>query len=150
MDVKSARWGFYFHADGPLGLQVDNRLIKGQAAASAALAATIQWLRDQNIQVILIGPVPTYEYSVQLNLAQEKATGQTHLYSTSDQDWRKHTAFIDVVNAAQRNGATAPFHFIDPIQWLCPWECLVERQGVAVYRDSNHLSVEGAMALEKI
>jgi len=35
--------------------------------------------------------------------------------------------------------------YFDPITWMCNEQCVVESDGVALYRDAGHLSVAGAM-----
>jgi len=47
-----------------------------------------------------------------------------------------------------KRGGEASFRFLDPIQWLCAAKCVVLKDGIPLYRDSHHLSVAGAMALE--
>ena len=137
--VLSAYWSAYFREDGPLKAQAGNPPAWGSDAAKNALHATIEWLRDNGRQVILIGPVPVYEPSVPLALALEKATGRRILQSSSDTDQRKKNAtFFEVVEAEKHEGG-APFRFLDPIQWLCTPLCTVMQDGVPLYRDSHHL-----------
>ena len=119
--------------------------VKGTAAAQQALAATVQWLREHDRQVILIGPVPVYSQSVPLALALEAATGHRLLHSSASDQRSKQAPFLRVVDAVQPG---ASFRFLDPIQWLCHDDCQVMKDGVPLYRDSHHLSVAGAMALE--
>jgi peptidoglycan/LPS O-acetylase OafA/YrhL len=145
--VMSAYWSTYFRKGGPLTAQAGNPPAKGIDAAKNALTSTIQWLRDNGRQVVLIGPVPVYEKSVPLALALEKATDRTLLHSTMDEQRKKHASFFEVVNGASRGGG-ASFRFLDPIQWVCAEECMVMKDGVPLYRDSHHLSVAGAMSME--
>jgi peptidoglycan/LPS O-acetylase OafA/YrhL len=144
--VISAFWSTYFHEDGPLTAQAGNPPAKGTDAAKNALASTIQWLRDNGRQVVLIGPVPVYAKSVPLALALEEAYGRQFLHSSAQEQKKKNVSFFEVVDAVQRVGTS--FQFLDPIQWLCAVDCIVMKKDVSLYRDSNHLSVAGAMALE--
>ena len=147
--VMAAFWSTYFREDGPLTAQAGNPPAKGADAAKNALASTIQWLRDDGRQVVLLGPVPVFDKSVPLALALEKATGRTLLHSSLDEQRKKHASFFGVVDATKRGGGGVSFRFLDPIQWLCAEECLVMKNGVPLYRDPHHLSVAGAMALEE-
>lgn len=151
-DIKTvvivAYWSTYFREDGPLTVQAGNERSKDSDIAKTALASTIQWLRSNNRQVVLIGPVPVYESSVPLVLALEKATGSKFLSSSMEKQRKKHASFFDVVNEAKRGSEEASFRFLDPIQWLCADDCKVMKDGTPLYRDSHHLSVAGAMALE--
>lgn len=120
-------------------------LAEGTAAASEGLAATLQWLRDNGKQAILIGPVPVYDKSVPLAQALGAATNRNLLHSTGQDQLAKHAAFYALVSAVQ----PAPwFRYLDPIQWMCSDECATMKAGVPLYRDANHLSVAGALALQ--
>lgn len=146
--VMSAFWSTYFREDGPLTAQAGNPPAKGIDAAKNALASTIQWLRDDGRQVVLVGPVPVYDKSVPMALALEKATDRTLLHSSMDEQRKKHASFFEVVDVAKRGEGGASFRFLDPIQWLCAEDCMVMKDGIPLYRDSHHLSVAGVMALE--
>ena len=144
--VMAAYWSTYFRENGPLSESGEGGVsVKGTAAAQHALASTVQWLRDHDRQVILIGPVPVYDKSVPLALALEVATGRSLLHSSASDQRSKHAPFLTVVDAVQPG---ASFRFLDPIQWLCTDDCKVMKDSVPLYRDSHHLSVAGAMALE--
>jgi peptidoglycan/LPS O-acetylase OafA/YrhL len=149
-DIKtvllSAYWSSYFKDDGPLTAAAGEPPATGTRAAQAALTSTIQWLRDNRRQVVLVGPVPVYETSVPMALALEKATGRALLHSSLNEQRQKHASFFKVIDSAKRGGAS--FRFLDPIQWLCAEECMVMKDGIPLYRDEHHLSVAGAMALE--
>lgn len=145
--VMSAYWSAYFQVGGPLKAQAGNSHTKEVDVAKNSLASTIQWLRDDGRQVVLIGPVPVYEKNVPLALALEKASRRQLLHSSAEEQRRKHASFFEVVNAAQRT-SSGFFQFLDPIQWLCAEDCLVIKDGILLYRDSHHLSAAGAMALE--
>lgn len=120
-------------------------LAEGTVAASEGLAATLQWLRDNGKQVILIGPVPVYDKSVPLAQALGVATNRSLLHSTGQDQLAKHAAFYELVSAVQ---PALSFRFLDPIQWMCSEECATMKAGVPLYRDSHHLSLAGALALQ--
>ena len=145
--VMSAYWNNYFHENGPLTASTGNTPVKGTYIAKNALLLTIQWLRDEGKQVVLIGPVPVYEQNVPLALALEKAMDRKLLNLSTIEQRRKHASFFEVINEVKRPWAGS-FRFLDPIQWMCADNCLVMKDGVPLYRDWNHLNVAGAMALE--
>ena len=145
--LMSARWGASFSKDSPLKASANQAPAKGSAAAGNALASTIQWLRDNKNQVVLIGPVPVYEKSVPLALALEKKMGLKFIPSSMEAQQLKHASFLQVIDDAKRQG-DASFRYLDPIKWMCADNCVVMKDGVALYRDANHLSVAGAMELE--
>ena len=147
--VMSAFWSAYFRENGPLTAQTGNPPAKGIDAAKNALASTIQWLRDNGRRVVLVGPVPVYDKSVPMALALDKTTDRTLLHTSVKEQHKKHASFFEVVEGTKRRGgAVTSFRFLDPIEWLCAEECMVMKDGIPLYRDSNHLSVAGAMALE--
>lgn len=61
-----------------------------------------------------------------------------------------HLPFFETIESAEldilRGGTLS---LLDPISWLCADDCLVMKDGEPLYRDSHHLSLSGAMALEK-
>lgn len=145
--VLSANWGWYFLAESPVtGYNGGDLLGTGTSIAQRALASTIEWLQANGRQVILIGPVPTYGKSVPLSLAMEAAGGHHKKeYSLASEQRTKYAPFFDVVETIARRDT---FVFLDPIQWLCAKDCLVMNNNLPIYRDSNHLSVAGAMGME--
>ena len=91
--VMAAYWSAYFYKDGPLRAQVSNDQYKVSEVAKTALSSTIQWLRANNRQVVLIGPVPVYESSVPLVLALEKARDRNYLQLSIDEQQKKMPLF---------------------------------------------------------
>jgi peptidoglycan/LPS O-acetylase OafA/YrhL len=145
--VMSAYWSTYFREDGPLSKLTGNTTAHGTQVAQGALLSTIQWLRDNGRQVVLIGPVPVHEHSVPMALALAKVTNRKLIDSTFDEQHLKHSPFFKVVESIKR-GDGMQFSFLDPIQWMCAKNCVVMKAGTALYRDSHHLSIAGAMSLE--
>jgi hypothetical protein len=97
--------------------------------------------------VVLIGPVPVYKNNVPLALALQQTKDQTSSLSNAAAQRQKNTAFFEAVGTAAAQGGDS-LTFLDPILWMCPDECMLIKDGFWLYRDSNHLSVTGAMAFE--
>jgi len=146
--VISAFWSLYFHQDSELSAMSGNPPVKGMQAASNALNGTMQWLFDNNKQVIVIGPVPIYEKSVPLSLALEKSMSHPILHSSRTEQQKKHALFFEIIENA-KNDSKNYFQFLDPVQWMCAEDCLIVKDNVSLYRDAHHLSIAGAMNLEK-
>ena len=144
--VLSAAWRSYFREDGPLTAQAGSPRAGGANAASNALGATLQWLLDENRQVVLIGDVPVYNKSVPLALVLEQAGLHKFVRSSLFSEQQKNASFTEAVEASKRKGAS--FSFLDPLKWMCAEECVVIKSGVPMYFDLNHFSVAGAMSLE--
>jgi peptidoglycan/LPS O-acetylase OafA/YrhL len=144
--VLMAFWSTYFRDHGPLRMVLqDGARIEGIAAAQRSLDMTRKWLEENGRTVILVGPVPVYDKDVPAALAVEALTERRALDLSVSEQRRKHAPFLAAVDGF-RSGAS--FRFLDPIPWLCARECEVIKDGVPLYRDSNHLSVAGAIALQ--
>jgi len=144
--VMTAFWSTYFREGGPLQMvSSTGETIDGQAGAQAGLRATLQWLRQSQRTVMLIGPVPTYSKSVPAALALEAATGRKGARSSLDQERLDNAPLLAVVEEFKLD---AQFHYVDPAPWLCTPQCRLIEDGAPLYRDAHHLSVAGAMALK--
>lgn len=144
--VLAAYWSFYFSENDELTSTDDFPPARGSDAARTGLISTIQWLRENAKQVVLIGPVPVFDKNVPLALALGKAKDRSYLHSSMAEQRKDISAFLDAVDSVKRNGTS--FRFLDPIQWLCSESCMVVKDGIPLYRDAHHLSIAGAMALE--
>lgn len=146
--LMSANWGWYFSddtllKDGRGGAASTSRV----TVAQGALTSTVEWLLQHGLKVILIGPVPTYKKSVPLSLVMETATGRPQRQQLTASDQRsRHAPFFNVVAALEHRSS---LRFLDPIQWLCTSECAVVKNALPLYRDAGHLSVSGAISMEK-
>jgi peptidoglycan/LPS O-acetylase OafA/YrhL len=142
--VIAALWTTYFREDAPLTTALGGLTGSGSTVARHALLSTLQWLEDNGKQVVLIGPVPIYDRSVPLALALEITRGKQFNRSTADAAQKNNAEFFSAVATLKSSEVL----MLDPIPWLCPDACMVLKDGIPLYRDSNHLSVAGAMALK--
>lgn len=140
--VLSAMWSRYFGVDGPLSVVDGDQLLKGEAAARQAFLSTLQWLKAHGKKVVLIGPVPVYDMNVPLALAFGSAHHHDFVFSNADVQYKKNELFFEIGNKFLSG---AGVRLLDPISWMCNEQCVVESDGVALYRDVGHLSVAGAM-----
>lgn len=146
--VMAADWKLYFRENSPLSASSPSTTsTNGSSAAEVEFFSTIQWLRANGRQAILIGPVPTYDKDVPLAHALELTFGRSVLHRTSASEQRyKNALFFSALNSIPPG---PNFRFLDPIQWLCAEDCLMMKDGESLYRDSGHLSIAGAMAMEE-
>jgi hypothetical protein len=131
--------------DGKRRVPVENAEA-GVALVSARLEADVKTLVAAGKRVVLVLPVPAYKKPIARILALRA--------------WRQQRVEIELPRArheaaqrlvtqalravAARTGAT----IIDPTDVLCPGDaCLFSKDGVSIYRDSNHLTAEGARML---
>jgi len=145
--VIAAFWSRYFSELGPVKIPQDNREeIVGLDAAQTGLRTTLQWLQENGRAILLIGPVPAYTKDVPAALAVQTITGKQFLPSTLSEEKLFNAPFLDLVGEFKTG---ASFRYWSPIDWLCAKECLLIKNGIPLYRDSHHLSVQGAMELKE-
>lgn len=144
--VLAAHWTHYFRSERELVATSGDPPATNARAVADGLRSTLQWLKESEHEVVVIGPVPWFAKSVPLGLAQEQATGTKFDRSSLAEQAEHHGGFL---KAMSQYSSAKGFRFLDPIRWLCEAECAVVRDGVALYRDSNHLSVAGAASLRE-
>ena len=145
--VMAAFWSRYFSELGPVKVARDSSdEIVGLAAAQTGLRTTLQWLQLSDRAILLLGPVPAYKKDVPAALAVQTITGKPFIRSTLSEEKLFNAPFLDLVGEFK---ADASFRYWSPIDWLCAKECLLIKDGIALYRDSHHLSVQGAMELKE-
>ena len=117
-----------------LGAEATGVITKG-------LPRTIDKLQGEGIEVLLIGPVPTYELSVPYLHANQAMLGQPV-------PGGKHIKDHNLQNRefySTARGLSSRLKFIDPAEWICTPLCTVGTPPSMFYRDQHHLSISGAM-----
>lgn len=109
-----------------------------------AFKTTLDWLRKIDKTVMLLGPIPTYDNSIPYLLAVSDNQHKKAPIKTSNEIIKRHQEFFETVRTYNK---TANIKFLNPVDWLCQPECILSINGTSLYRDSNHLSIEGALAL---
>jgi len=114
---------------------------------SQGLASTLRRLNRAGIPVVIVHPVPVVSPVSISNCAAIRILTKTCTSSAArtavEHDLRSS------VDAEDRAAAAAPKAWtIDLTNQLCgPDRCPTTRSGTVLYRDSTHLSVDGALAL---
>lgn len=140
--VLAAYWLAYVRPDGLL----ETADLKGAAATNEALSLTLNYFLNKKIHVVLLGPVPTFEKNVPHDLATSMMHGREPQASNKVQEYQRNANYFDATNAFKgREGIT----LLDPIDWLCKPQCKTHDDGISLYRDDDHLSVEGALRLQR-
>ena len=140
--VVAAYWDNYVGNKFPMkdaGPKSEN---PNKEPAVTGLKRTLSWLAGLNREAYLIGPVPAYDKNVPLAVALEYAQGRSLISMTMNEHRDKHAWFFRIADTSDKSR----IQFVDPSRWICKPVCLVEDAGV-LYRDGNHLSVHGALAL---
>jgi hypothetical protein len=129
--VISANWSKYLE---PISAAPNN--------ATQGLTESLEWLHNAGKSVLVIGPVPVYEKNVPLSLALAIAINTNHPNSNINEQINLNTHFYESTRALT---TYKKIKVVDPIQWMCTPDCLHFFNGHSLYRDSNHLSVQGAL-----
>lgn len=141
--VLSAHWTSYLGPKSPMeGGRAERLAPVSQGPAAVGLARTLRWLESEHRNVYLIAPVPTYKRNVPLTLALRRAWNRERVRKTMEMHVEEQQEFFKVVRREDNPMLTV----LDPAEWMCRPRCALESKGVAFYRDSNHLSVAGALA----
>lgn len=129
----------------------DGHQLERGPAFARAFEETISVLSKRGVHVWVIEQVPPQLVDVPSALAKTSYFGRDpKSLERTYQDIELRRQPTDVVFAAfrKKGGVT----FIDPADKFCPEQkrCLIENEGHALYRDSNHLSIYGALWSENI
>lgn len=143
------RWGL--HANGsrygreagqpavisPLGIGAN------PDALQQGLERTLAFLKQHNINVILIMSLPEVGWSVPSQLARAKWFGYPAPSGpTREAYWARQKPVMEIFARLKVNN---DFHVLEVAPIFCPESrCLVEHRGVPLYRDDDHLSNHGA------
>lgn len=134
-------WSTYFDGNALVTLPESQGSPTGADAMRSGLGGTLRWLSERHRLVAVIGPVPTYSAEVPLALALAEASGARDVLPMTQASHReRHEPFFDALGESLRPGQ----RLIDPAEWACASKCVVEVDGVPLYRDAHHLSVAGA------
>jgi hypothetical protein len=101
---------------------------------------TISALLDRGIKVVLIASIPEQRYEIPKCLAQ-KSVDFCSIDRKNAENYRRLAT--SELHAARQDASKV--RFWDPFGALCDKEkCLVERDGVILYHDDNHLTYAGS------
>jgi len=163
-DIKNiflvARWSYYVMG-GPDGLRAamitdSDRISRSPEEAARAfqrnLAATVRMLGQEGRNVYIIKQVPEqFDFDTRAAFYRAVRTGQdAGLNAVIAKDNETYQALADA--AIDTLASEARIIIIDPATVLCEKNgvCALEKDGMLLYRDENHLSVEGAMTLQQL
>jgi peptidoglycan/LPS O-acetylase OafA/YrhL len=119
---------------------------EGLASAGAQLRADLATLVGRGKAVHLMLPVPAYDRDVSAYMARQQWSGRPVELRLSR---ARHQALTrDLSALLRRLAAETSARVIDPADALCPGdECLFAVDGLAFYRDNNHLAAGAAPLL---
>jgi len=147
-----ARWALY--AEGsrykneegfPLLLTPSRDPADDRGRFDELLGATVRRLRELDVNVVLISSVPEVGFDVPMALARNLASGRHIAMAPTLDELHERQAQTTALLAKQH------VRTVDPSSVLCDSStCAVSRDGNALYSDTNHLSVHGAMALTSL
>jgi peptidoglycan/LPS O-acetylase OafA/YrhL len=138
--VMSAFWGTYLGDGSFVVPDLPDPEDGGVPTVAKSFSRTLRLLGRRNINVVVIGPIPTYARSVPMVLAWEANNGRIWEGKSAQQHRIDNAIFFGVLNALEGDH----IKLMDPSEWMCAPVCAVEVGGTSLYRDDNHLSVYGA------
>jgi peptidoglycan/LPS O-acetylase OafA/YrhL len=115
----------------------------------AALARTIDKLREQNVDVFVLIDIPTATVDPPRMLAMQEFAGIDQKYALPVAGY--HQGLASGIYAFREKYGEKGVTFVDPAALLCDTTtCRTEAEGRSLYYDKTHLSVFGARYLSKL
>jgi peptidoglycan/LPS O-acetylase OafA/YrhL len=147
--VLVGRWAFYARGtrygaeDGkPVVISPDG-ISGNQSAFRRGFEQTLLMLRERGVKVVLLAPVPEVGWHVPSGMARAALFDRSEITGPTLDAYR--TRQRPVSETFDELTARFGVRVVDVVPVLCPGTtCLVERAGQPLYRDDDHLSVEGA------
>jgi len=137
------RWSMYF-TDTHAALY-DDRSTVSREVASRGISRTLTWLQGKGLQTILLGDVPGHMDDVPLAMALRHAHGTLPVPARTPQDVRDRDRVFDTLAASVAERTHA--RLVDVVPWFCSnTSCEHQIDGKPIYRDDNHLNIEGALS----
>jgi len=133
--ILTARWELWLEDSRVDLLAMDGTPIPADQKREL-LAETVETIVEAGAKVVVMGQVPSYQDSVPYRLAVNDVAAV--------QGSRQYKG---IQSQAGTRWLTGYSGFVDVAPWLCRPECAVNDSAGAYYRDSNHLSEHGAVAL---
>jgi peptidoglycan/LPS O-acetylase OafA/YrhL len=116
------------------------------AFVSDQLIHDVGGLTERGKRVVIILPFPSYPRSVSATLAKQTFWHRNEPFENSFAGYLARTG--DITAALRAVAMATHAELLDPAAFICSsGTCAIERDAVALYRDDNHLSPEGAKML---
>ncbi|GCL66254.1 acyltransferase family protein [Pseudaquabacterium pictum] len=113
------------------------------------LVRSLDRLAALGVQVTVVAQVPETEHLVPLALARAVALQRTVDLAPAQQDYQARQAVVEAL--FQQHLPPRQVAVLRPASVLCPADrCAVVIDGAPVYRDTNHLTRSGALALTSV
>jgi peptidoglycan/LPS O-acetylase OafA/YrhL len=145
LDPASVVLNAYWLYPGPLVPESGVSLVDGESALSRGVQETVKRLGPAHRSVCVVLDVPVARYPVPYALAMARRRGISSDFLTVRRaDVAEEDADVERdFHMLQQRGL---LETVDPKESLCRTDiCDLQAAGRSLYRDSNHLSIEGAM-----
>jgi len=120
------------------------------AAFTGGLEKSIAGLREAGKHVVLVAPMPTYDYPVPQALGMQEfwgGSGPTKDVLERSAHHQRHARLFDALGVMRGRDR---FTLFDPADVLCAsGQCVTSADGKAMYFDSHHVSLSGAARLSE-
>jgi hypothetical protein len=149
-----ARWALYAEGTrfgqergGPVLLTADRKSEEDYARFEGLLTSTVEDLQQAHANVFIVASVPEVGMDVPTSLARSAATGRSTdaLAIAYPEFMARQTRTLSLLSQVAEKYSV---HLVFPERMLCENTlCRTEWDNRVLYTDSNHLSVQGALAL---
>jgi len=148
--ILAARWAYYFEGTPYTNERERDPFILSPAEmfapVSAGLDGALAKLRETGASIAIMTSVPEVSYDVPSAMGRTQILGlELDLAPTrAEYDARQRRADMELTELAEKYGAT----LLNAGAHLCNGDkCEIQREGVPLYTDNDHLSVFGTMVL---
>ncbi|GLK67095.1 acyltransferase family protein [Hansschlegelia plantiphila] len=112
----------------------------------AALEATLARLQEIGVRPVIVMDVPEAGYNVPYELARAKMAGRSIDVDPTRAVYRERVERAREIITAAAEADNA--EIVDPTRWFCDDDdCDVQRNGLPLYRDTDHITRQTALAL---
>ncbi|PKN12239.1 MAG: hypothetical protein CVU69_08595 [Deltaproteobacteria bacterium HGW-Deltaproteobacteria-4] len=146
--ILSAFWAKYSTDREDGGYILSRNTAERNHIFEESLVDTINFFRDNGVDLWIIKDVPSYSYNVSHALAKNAIYGNINKVS---QPLTEHNQRMELMNRLLKEARHDGLYFPDPAEVLCKsGACITRLEGKSLYIDGNHLSRPGVMLLRDL
>jgi peptidoglycan/LPS O-acetylase OafA/YrhL len=146
--ILSAYWAKYSTDREDGGYILSRNATERNRIFEESFAETINFFRENGVDLWIIKDVPSYSYNVSHALAKNAIYGDINRVS---QPLTEHNQRMELMNRLLTEARYDGLNFPDPAEVLCKsGMCITRLEGKSLYIDSNHLSPPGIRLLKDL
>ncbi|MDZ4186149.1 MAG: acyltransferase family protein [Desulfuromonadales bacterium] len=146
--ILSAYWAKYSTDREDGGYILSRNAAERNRIFEESLVQTINFFRENSVDLWIIKDVPSYSYNVSHALAKNAIYGDINRVS---QPLTEHNQRMELMNRVLTETRHDGLYSPDPAEVLCKsGACITRLDGKSLYIDGNHLSKPGVMLLKEL